>query len=291
MDGGRKREGAAFLTSALPWHIQSLFPLDFYCVSFGYFMDGGRKREWAAFLFSSVYSFSALFPLYSLPFPILYFEVTWMWMGYKPWFIDLFHSFPGMYLTLLEITHWVGCRRCSEERCQTWANPQKTPSLMGPHWTPDSPLRPAPTSSPQLCIRSCCSVVSDSVSPWTAACQAPLSFTISWSLRRFMYIESVMLSTISSALCCLLLLLPSVFPNESALHIRWPKYWSLSISPSSEYSGLISFKIDWLDLLAVQGALKSLLQHHSSKASILWPSAKVSLWSNSHICTWLREKS
>ena len=88
-----------------------------------------------------------------------------------------------------------------------------------------------------------------------------------------------------------LLLLPSILPsirvfsNESVLHIRWPKYWSLnfSISPSNEYSGLISFRMDWLDLLAVQGTLKSLLQHHSSKASILWHSAF--LWSNSHIHT------
>ena len=101
-------------------------------------------------------------------------------------------------------------------------------------------------------------------------------------------------STILS--CCLLLLPPSIFPsirvfsNESALHIRWPKYWSfsLSISPSNEYSGLIPFRIDWFDLLAVQGTLKGLLQHHSSKASILRCSA--SSRSNSHIHTWLLEK-
>ena len=114
--------------------------------------------------------------------------------------------------------------------------------------------------------------------PWTAVCQAPLSFTVSWSLLRFMSIESVMLSN-HLILCCPLLLLPSispsfrVFSSESALHIRCPKYWSFSISPCSEYSGLISFRIDWLALLAVQRTLKSLLQHHSSKASILGHSA------------------
>ena len=125
-----------------------------------------------------------------------------------------------------------------------------------------------------------CSVVSDSATPWTAARQASLSFTISLSLLKLMSSESVMPSS-HLILCRPLLLLPSiissirVFSNESVLHIRWPKYWSFSfsISPSSEYSGLISFRMDWLDLLAVQGTLKSLLQHHSSKASILWHSA------------------
>ena len=110
-----------------------------------------------------------------------------------------------------------------------------------------------------------------------AACQASLSFTISQSLLKLMSIESVM-SFSYLDLCCPRLLLPSifssirVFSNESALPIRWPKYWSFSfsISPSSEYSGLISFGIDWFDFLAVQGTLKTFLQHHSSKASILW---------------------
>ena len=112
------------------------------------------------------------------------------------------------------------------------------------------------------------------VTPWTAACQASLSTTNSWSLLKLMSIESVMPSN-HLILGHPLLLLPSIFPsisifsNQSVLCIRWPKYWSFSISPSSEYSGLISFKIDWSDLLAVQGSLKSLLQHHSSKASIL----------------------
>ena len=118
------------------------------------------------------------------------------------------------------------------------------------------------------------------VTPLTAVHQASLSITNSWSLLKHLSIESVM-SSKHLILCHSLLLPPSVFPsirifsNESVLHIGWPKYWSFSfsISPSNEYSGLISFRIDWLDLLAVQGTLKSLLQHHSSKASILWRSA------------------
>ena len=114
--------------------------------------------------------------------------------------------------------------------------------------------------------------------PWTIPCQASPSFTISWSLLKLMPIESMMPSN-HLILCHPLLLLPSmlpsfrVFSNESALCIRWPKYWSFSISPSNEYSGLISFRIDWFDLLAVQGILKSLLQHHNSNTSILWHSA------------------
>ena len=118
------------------------------------------------------------------------------------------------------------------------------------------------------------------VTPWTAAHQASLSITNSRSLLKLMSIESVMPSN-HLILCRPLLLLPSIFPsirvfhNESVLCIRWTKYWSFSfsISPSNEYSGLISFRIDWFDLLAVQGTLKSLLQHHSSKASILQLSA------------------
>ena len=118
------------------------------------------------------------------------------------------------------------------------------------------------------------------VAPWTAACQASLSITNSRSLLKLMSIESEMPSN-HLILCHPLLLLPSiflsirVFSNELALRIRWPKFWSFSfnLSPSNEHPGLISFRMDWLDLLAVQGTLKSLLQHHSSKASILWPSA------------------
>ena len=118
------------------------------------------------------------------------------------------------------------------------------------------------------------------VTPWTAARQASLSITNSQNLLKLMSVESVMPSN-HLILCRPLLLLPSIFPsirvfsNESVLHIRWPKHWSfrLSITPSNEYSGLISFRMDWVDLLAVQGTLKSLLQHHISKASILWCSA------------------
>ena len=125
--------------------------------------------------------------------------------------------------------------------------------------------------------------------PWTAACQASLSITNSQSLLKVMSIDSVMPSN-RLILCHPLLLLPSIFPsirvfsNESALHIRWPKHqsFSFSISPSNEYLGLISFRTDWLDLLAVQGTLKSLLQHHSSKASILQCSAFFMVYSHIH---------
>ena len=133
------------------------------------------------------------------------------------------------------------------------------------------------------------------VTPWTPACQASLSFTLSQSLLKLLPIESMMPSN-HLVLCCPLLLLPSIFPyirvfsNESDLCIKWPNYWSFSfsISPPSEYSGLISFRIDWIDI-AVQGTLKSLLQYHSSKASVLQCSAFFT--SNSHhIRTWLLEK-
>ena len=123
-------------------------------------------------------------------------------------------------------------------------------------------------------------VMSDSATPWTAAGQASLSITNSWNLLKLMAINLVMPSNYL-ILCSPLLLLPSIFPSirvfssESALRISWPKYWSFSfnISPSNEHSGLIFFRMDWLDLLAVQGTLESLLQHHSSKASIIQHSA------------------
>ena len=129
------------------------------------------------------------------------------------------------------------------------------------------------------------------VTPWTAACQASLSVTNSRSLSKLMSIELVMSSN-HLILCHPLLLLPSILPSIKAfpksLHFTSSgrrKYWSFRISPSNEYSGLISFKIDWLDLLAVHRTLKSLLQHHSLKASILWCS--VFLLFSSHVCTWL----
>ena len=114
--------------------------------------------------------------------------------------------------------------------------------------------------------------------PWTAACQASLSFTISWSLLKLKTLKSVMSSN-HPILCRPLLFLPSIFPsirifsNELTLYVRWPKYWSFTISPSSEHSGLISFRIGWFDLFGVQGTLKNLLQHHCLKVSILWCSA------------------
>ena len=130
------------------------------------------------------------------------------------------------------------------------------------------------------------------VTPSTAARQAFVSITNSRSLLKFMSIESVMPSN-HLILCRPLLLLPSIFPgirvffNESVLRIRWPKYWSFSfnISPSNEYSGLISFRIDWLDLLPVQGTLKSLFQHHSSKASVLQRSVFVLQLSRPYMTT------
>ena len=131
-----------------------------------------------------------------------------------------------------------------------------------------------------MLVQFICSVISDSATPWTAAHQASLSITNSQSLLKLMSIKSVMPSN-HLILLCPLLLLPSIFPSirvfssESTLHIRWPKYWNFSfnISPSNEYSRLSFFRVDWFDLLAVQGTLKSLLQHHSSKASIFWCSA------------------
>ena len=128
--------------------------------------------------------------------------------------------------------------------------------------------------------------------PWSAAQQGSLSITNSWSLPKLTSIELVMPSN-HLILCRPLLLLPSIFPrirvfsNESVLRIRWPRYWSFNfnISPSSEHPGLISFRVDWLDLLAVQGTLKSLFQHHSSKASILWCSAFFIVHSHPYMTT------
>ena len=141
------------------------------------------------------------------------------------------------------------------------------------------------------------------VTTWATEHQVFLSFTISWRLLIFMSFESVTPSNYL-ILCRPLLLLPLIFPsirvfsNELALHIRWSKYWnfSFSISPSNEYSGLISFRMDWLDLLAIQGTLKSLLQHHISKASILQHSAffivqlSIHVYNSVYIYTWLLEK-
>ena len=134
-----------------------------------------------------------------------------------------------------------------------------------------------------LCFCCCCSVTQSCLTlrpPRTTTSQVSLSFTISWSLINFMSIELVTPSN-HLILCCPLVLLPSIFPsirvfsNESVIYMKWPKYWSFSfsISPYNEYSGLIFLKVNWFNLLAVQGTLRSLLQHHSLKASILWCSA------------------
>ena len=143
------------------------------------------------------------------------------------------------------------------------------------------------SSVAQSCLTLC--------DPMNRTCQASLSITNSQSPPKPMFIELVMPSN-HLILCHPLLLLPSIFPsirffsNESALHIRWPKYWNFSfnISPSNEHPGLISFRIDWLDLLAVQGTVKSLLWYHSLKVQFF--STQLSLQSNSHIHTWLIEK-
>ena len=140
----------------------------------------------------------------------------------------------------------------------------------------DCPMRTENCFVPSSSVQFSRSVVSDSATPWTAARQASLSITNSPSLLKLVSIDSVMPSN-QLILCRPLLLPPLIFPSirvfssESVLRIRWPKYWSFSfsISPSNEYSGLISFRMDWFDLLAVQRTLKSLLQYHSSKASIL----------------------
>ena len=144
-------------------------------------------------------------------------------------------------------------------------------------WFPIAALANKCTENIQFSSVQLLSCIRLFATPWTAACQASLSITNCRSLLKLMFIESV--TPFSHLILCRpLLLLPSIFPsirvfsNESVLRIRWPENWSFhfSISPSNEYSGQISFRMDWLDLLAVQGTLKSLLQNHSSKASILW---------------------
>ena len=148
----------------------------------------------------------------------------------------------------------------------------RTSSIASSLCTPISPIQPLcqENKTGRVAVVQSLSPVRRFATPWTAAHWVSLSFAIAWSLLKLMSVESMMPFK-HLILCCPLLLLPEVFPsirvfsNESALRIRWPKYWSFSfsISPSNEYSGLISFRMDWLDLLAVQGSLKSL--HHSSK--------------------------
>ena len=167
------------------------------------------------------------------------------------------------------ILEWVACvfsRGPSQPRNQTGLSCTTWVLSLEP---PGKPCKPFSSVQSLSCIQLF-------ATPWIAARQASLSITNSWSPYKLMSIESVMLSS-HLILCRPLFLLPPippsirVFSNESTLHMRWPKYWSFSfsMSPSKEHPGLISFRMDWLDLLAVQGALKSLLQHHTSKASIL----------------------
>ena len=204
---------------------------------------------------------------------------------------SLSSSRPGQHLREAE---W-GFLMCCQPKGGQFPR-QPAPPFPGPSPLPCGLLRP-PDTRFVLCLPkpSSCGFPGGSVqfssvqslshvqlfaTPWTAARQASLSITNSWSLSKLMSIDSLMPSN-HLILCRPLLLLPSIFPsirvfsNESTLRIRWPKYWSFSfnISPSNEHPGLISFRMDWLDLLAVQGTLKSLLQHHSSKASILQRSA------------------
>ena len=171
-----------------------------------------------------------------------------------------------------------------------------SPALAGGFFTTRATWEAKPKCTTSVRFSSVAQSCLTLATPWTAACQASLSITNSWSLLKPMSIESVMPSN-HLILCCPFLLLPSVFPsirafsNESVLCIRWPKDWSFSfsISPSNEYSGLISFRIDWFDLLAVQGTLKSLLQPHSSKASILWLSAFFMSGTETTLCPYFND--
>ena len=146
-----------------------------------------------------------------------------------------------------------------------------------------------------ICCCCCSSCVWLFATPWTVACQTHLFSTISQSLLKFMSIESVILSN-HLILCCPLLHLPSIFPrirvfsNESALHIRRRNYWSFSISPSNEYSGLISFRIDWFDLLSVQGTERPRVYSSTTTQKHQFFGAQPCLWSNSHICPWILVK-
>ena len=201
-----------------------------------------------------------------------------IWLSATPW-IPVGQVPPSMGLPRQESLEWVAI---SSSRGSSWPKDQIQVSCISCigrwilyHWVPwDIPK--ILSYSAQFSH----SVVSDSATPWIAAPQASLSITNSQSLPKLMSIESVMPSS-HLIFCHPLLLLPPILPsirvfsNESTLCMRWLKYWSFSfsISPSNEHPGLISFTMDWLDLLAVQGTLKSLLQHHSSQASILRPSA------------------
>ena len=191
--------------------------------------------------------------------------------GIEPVFL-MSPSLTGGFFTTS--TTWETCGWLSDAQCLNWFQSY----CFENKWVWDLFCEKIPRKIND--VQFSCSVVSDSLTPWTAACQPSQSNTNSQSLLRLMSIKSVMPSNYI-ILCHPLLLLPSIFPsirvfsNESVLHIRWPKYWSFSfiISPSNEYSEIIFFRIDWLDLLPVKGILNSLIQHHSSEASILQCSA------------------
>ena len=193
-------------------------------------------------------------------------------------FICLMHSFPGFF------HHWLFFTvQCLLPERPSWTALSEFIHTVAPT-IQSLPFQPQALFSCSLLVIYCSSVpkMCLTVTPWTAAHQSPLPSTISQSLLKLMSFELMMHSK-HLILCCLLMLPPSIFPttrvfsNELAIPIRWPKDWSFSfiISPSNEYSGLISFRIGWFDFLAVQGTFKSLLQHHNSKASILQHSAFV----------------
>ena len=187
-------------------------------------------------------------------------------------FITLLGIYPKIECRLIEIL----VHSCSQKHYSQWLRHRGNPRV---HWQMNVSAKSWYVHTVTYSVQSL-SRVQLFATPWTAARQGSLSITNSRGLLKLMFIESVMPSN-HLILCHPLLLPPSIFPNtrvfstESVLHSRWPKGWrfSFSISPSNEYSEWISFRIDWLDLLAVQGTLKSLLQHHSSKASILQHSA------------------
>ena len=199
------------------------------------------------------------------------------------------HSWGGREaVTLLVLLHPCEGQLWPRQKLIVFMPDQRASSV----WGSDSSLWGSLASSNACPIQSLFQLFA---TPWTAACQASLSITSFQCLLKLMSTESMMPSN-HLVLCHPLLLLTSIFPsirvfsNESVLHIRWQKYWSFgfSVSPSNEYLGLISFRIDWLDLFAVQGTLKSLLQHHSSKASALWHSAFFMIQLSIH--AWLLEK-
>ena len=221
----------------------------------------------------------------------------WSWPSFpcQPLLRPGLVSSPWHWLPFSDLPLFLNFLKCSwghSKPCKRWSHSFSSCSSPTLHPTPiphpvNSLLNHSSKSvGNKPSVQFSHSVVSDSVTPWTAACQASLSITNSQSLLKLMSIESVMPSN-HLILCRPLLLLPSIFPsigvfsNESVPCVRWPKYrsFSFSISPSNAYSGLISFRMDWFDLLAVQGTIKSLLQHHSTEMNPnISPIAQYSSW-------------